>query len=162
MAMVWGQGELFAVANKEEIARTKFLLEKYIDMVSLIQDFEIYEKELQQVGIDGEVARRIDQEDLYADKSSNAVLLMEKQRWVYKEYVFYTMTLKRAIGIIRTPEARKAIEFRYIHGLSRGEAISKIKSDGYSDSTVDRRVEKGIEAIANTLKTWGFFERENV
>lgn len=85
MAMAWGQGELFAKANKQEIQHTKFLLEKYTEMLALMRDFEEYEQEMQQVGIDGEAARRIDQTDLHADKTANATILIEKQRWVYKK-----------------------------------------------------------------------------
>ncbi|WP_231887933.1 MULTISPECIES: hypothetical protein [Paenibacillus] len=65
--MSWGQGELFPTANEAEIQRTKFLLGKYKEMIMLMQDFEKFEKELRQVAIDGEAARRIDQEDLHAD-----------------------------------------------------------------------------------------------
>ena len=43
-----------------------------------MSDFEKYQKELAQVAIDGE-ARRIDQEDLHADKTANAVILTENR-----------------------------------------------------------------------------------
>lgn len=119
--MAWGQGELFAKANKEEIQRTKFLLEKYTDMVSLMRDFEQFEQDLQQVTIEGESARRIDQTDLLADKTANATILIEKQRWVYKRYQFYTHQLERAHRLIKDEEARQAVEYRYIQGYSRKE-----------------------------------------
>ncbi|WP_339322732.1 hypothetical protein [Paenibacillus sp. FSL W8-0194] len=64
----WGQGELFPTANEAEVQRTKFLLGKYKEMTLVMQDFEKFEEELKQTTIDGEVARRIDQEDLHADK----------------------------------------------------------------------------------------------
>src|SRR5690606_13778302 len=97
MAMV--QSELFPVANKKEIERTKFWLEKYTHMVKIMFDFEQNEKAMQQVAIDGEVARHIDQEDLHADKTANAVILLEKQRWVYKQYSYYTRQLQRAAAL---------------------------------------------------------------
>ncbi|WP_246021277.1 hypothetical protein [Paenibacillus lentus] len=96
MAMAWGQGELFPTANEQEIQRTKFLLGKYTSMISLMRDFEENEQDLKQVAIDGEVARRIDQEDLHADKTANAAILIEKQRWVYQQYKLYTQQLRRA------------------------------------------------------------------
>lgn len=67
--MAWGQEKIFARASKQGIQRTKFLLDKYTDMVSLMRDFERFEQDLNQTGIDGETARRIDQTDLNADKT---------------------------------------------------------------------------------------------
>ncbi|WP_254778058.1 hypothetical protein [Paenibacillus sp. cl141a] len=107
MAMTWGQGELFPKANKAEIQRTKFLLGKYKEMTMLMQDFEKFQQDLKQVAIDGEAARRIDQEDLHADKTANATILIEKQRWVYKQYKFYTQQLQRAFGLIQDEDERK-------------------------------------------------------
>nr|WP_261779839.1 hypothetical protein [Paenibacillus xylanexedens] len=118
MAMAWGQEELFAKANKQEIQRTKFLLEKYTDMVSLMRDFEQFEQDLQQITIEGEAARRIDQTDIHADKTANATILIEKQRWVYKRYNFYTRQLERAQRLIKDEDARKAVDYRYIQGCS--------------------------------------------
>ncbi|KAF9142803.1 hypothetical protein BGX30_002171 [Mortierella sp. GBA39] len=109
--MAWGQGELFPEANEEEIQRTKFLLGKYTNMVSLMQDFEKFEQDLKQTTIDGEVARRIDQDELHADKTANANILIEKQRWVYERYQFYTQQLWRAYTLIQDADAKKAIEY---------------------------------------------------
>ncbi|WP_025682621.1 hypothetical protein [Paenibacillus maysiensis] len=160
MAMVWEQGELFAKATKQEIQRTKFLLEKYTDMVALMQDFEQFEQDLQQVGIDGEAARRIDQTDLHADKTVNATILIEKQRWVYSRYNFYTRQLRRAHSLIKDDDARKAVEYRYIQGYSRKETILFFRRS-LSDSTIKRKIDEGIESVANTLKLIGFFEQDD-
>lgn len=157
--MVWGQCELFAKATKEEVERTKFLLEKYTDMLMLMRDYEQFEKEMAQVAIDGEAARRIDEDDLHADKTANAVILNEKQRWVYQQYKYYTEMLMRGFRLIRDEEVKKAIDYRYIQGYSRKETILFFRH-GLSDSTIDRRLEDGVESIANTLKLIGFFERE--
>ncbi|MBG9735782.1 hypothetical protein [Paenibacillus alvei] len=159
MAMAWGQCELFPKATKEEINETKFLLDKYTKMLSLIDDYEQFEKEMAQVAIDGEAARRIDSDDLHADKTANAVILNEKQRWVYQQYKYYTEMLMRGFRLIRDEEVKKAIDYRYIQGYSRKETILFFRH-GLSDSTIDRRLEDGVESIANTLKLIGFFERE--
>ncbi|KAF6561967.1 hypothetical protein G9G63_20150 [Paenibacillus sp. EKM202P] len=160
MAMVWEQGELFAKATKQEIQRTKFLLEKYTDMVALMKDFEQFEQELQQVGIDGEAARRIDQTDLHADKTVNATILIEKQRWVYSRYDFYTRQLRRAHGLIKDDDARKAIEYRYIQGYTYKETLLFFRRS-LSDSTIRRKLGEGTESMANTLKLMGFFDMNN-
>lgn len=86
-----------------------------------MQDFEKFEQDLKQVAIDGEAARRIDQEDLHADKTANATILIEKQRWVYQQYQFYTHQLRRAISLIQDDDERKAIDYRYMQGYSYKE-----------------------------------------
>lgn len=158
--MAWGQGELFPKANEAEIQRTKFLLGKYKEMTMLMQDFEKFEQDLKQVAIDGEAARRIDQEDLHADKTANATILIEKQRWVYQQYQFYTRQLQRAWALIQDVDEKKAIDYRYIQGYSRKETILFFRRS-YSDSTVKRKIDEGTECIANTLKLMGFFEQDD-
>ncbi len=158
--MVWEQGELFPTASEQEIQRTKFLLGKYTHMIALMKDFEKYEEELKQVAIDGEAARRIDQEDLHADKTANATILIEKQRWVYKQYQFYTKQLLRAWTLIQDPEAKQAVDYRYIQGHSFKETILFFRH-GISESTIRRKLVEGIEVMANTLLLMGFFEQDH-
>lgn len=156
--MVWGQFELFSEATRQEIQKTKFLLKKYTNMIALMQDYERFEKDLALVAVDGEVGRRIDAEDHHADKTANAVILTEKQKWVYEQYCFYTSMLQRAAGLIQDEDAKKAVEYRFFQGYSRKETILFFRR-GLSDSTIDRRIDEGILSIANTLKLLGFFER---
>ncbi|WP_059043984.1 hypothetical protein [Paenibacillus rubinfantis] len=160
MTMVWGQEELFPSANEVEIQRTKFLLGKYTEMVSLMRDFEENEPELSQVAVDGEAARRIDQDELHADKTANAAVLVEKQRWVYKQYKFYTNQIRRAWALIQDPDAKAAVDYRYLKGYSAKETLLFFRRS-MSDSTIRRRIEEGEESIANTLKLMGFFEQDN-
>ncbi|ETT45729.1 hypothetical protein C162_20386 [Paenibacillus sp. FSL R7-269] len=161
MAMVWGQDELFPTASETEIQRTKFLLCKFKSMLLLMSDYERYTKDMQQVAIDGEVARRIDQDELHADKSANAVILLEKQRWVYEQYQLYTVSIRRATGLIQDKEARNAIQHRYIEGHSFKETMMFFRH-GMSDSTIRRKLNEGTESVANTLKLIGFFEKDKV
>ncbi|UNK19611.1 hypothetical protein MNQ98_06150 [Paenibacillus sp. N3/727] len=147
MAMAWGQRELFPTANEAEIQRTKFLLGKYKEMTILMQDFEKFEEDLKQVAIDGEAARRIDQEDMHADKTANATILIEKQRWVFQQYQFYTHQLRRAWALIQDEEAKRAVDYRYIQGYSYKETILFFRRS-LSDSTIHRKISEGIESIA--------------
>lgn len=73
--MAWGQGELFPKVNEAEIQRTN--------------------SEQLAWPLDGETARRIDHEDLHADKTASATILIEKQHWVYQRYQSYTHRLRR-------------------------------------------------------------------
>ncbi|MFD2116363.1 hypothetical protein [Paenibacillus yanchengensis] len=155
------QSELFPIANKQEIERTRFWLEKYTHMVSLMSDFEQNEKAMQQVAIDGEVARRIDQEDLHADKTANAAVLLEKQRWVYEQYSYYTRHLQRAAALIQDIDERVAIDYRYMEGHSFKETALYLRRSIGDASTVRRKINKGIESMANTLKLLGFFEHDD-
>ncbi|MEK5162054.1 hypothetical protein NYE69_06885 [Paenibacillus sp. FSL R5-0527] len=160
MAMAWGpweQCELFAKASEEEIQQAEFYLGKYRMMRLFMQDFENHEKEMAQVAIDGEAARRIDQEDLHADKTANAVILNQKQRWVYSQYKIFTELLYRAYNQIIDLEVKEAIRFRFIEGYSRKETIMFMRR-GEAASTVDRRIETGIESVANSLKLTGFYD----
>lgn len=158
--MAWGQAELFPKANEAEIQRTKFLLGKYKEMTMLMQDFEKFEKELKQTTIDGEVARRIDQEDLHADKTANATILIEKQRWVYQRYQFYTHQLRRAFSLIQDDDEREAVDYRYMQGYSYKETLLFFRH-GLSESTIRRKIAEGTESMANTLKLMGFFEQDD-
>ncbi|MBU5673227.1 hypothetical protein KQJ23_15465 [Paenibacillus sp. MSJ-6] len=160
MAMAWGpweQCELFAKASKEEIQQAEFYLGKYRMMCVFMKDFETEEEEMAQVAIDGEVARRIDQEDLHADKTANAAILRQKQKWVYSQYSVFTKLLFKAYNQILDPEAKEAIRFRFIEGYSRKETILFMRR-GDAASTVDRRIDAGIESVANSLKLTGFYD----
>lgn len=90
MAMAWGQGALFAKANKQVIQHTKFLLEKYTEMLALMRDFEEYEQEMQQVGID--------QTDLHTDKTANATILIESNAGYIKNMNFTRTRLRGPNG----------------------------------------------------------------
>lgn len=159
MAMV--QSDLFPIASKAEVEKTKFWLEKYTHMVQIKLDFEQYEKAMQQVAIDGEAARRIDQEDLHADKTANAVVLLEKQRWVYEQYCFYTRQIQRAAALIQDSDEREAVTYRYLEGRTFKETAIYFRRSIGDESTVRRKINKGIESMANTLKLLGFFDHDD-
>ncbi|MEK4187198.1 MULTISPECIES: hypothetical protein [unclassified Paenibacillus] len=161
MALVWEQGELFPKASDLESQRTKFLLGKYKSMKLLMDDYEKNTKAMQMIGIDGEVARRIDSDELHADKTVNAVILMDKQRWVYEQYQLFTSAIQRAVLLIQDDEAKQAIRFRYVEGHSFKETILFFKH-GLSESTIRRKLREGFESVANTLKLMGFFEQYNL
>lgn len=153
--MAWEQGELFEEASEEEIAQTVFYLERYKDMTLFIADFDKYEKEMAQVAVDGESARRLASNELHADKTANAVILTEKQKWMYERYRVYTYMIYRAFNLIRDQRIKKVMNARFIQGHSRKDTILFTYESG---STVDRYIEKGTAMIANTLHQMGFFD----
>ncbi|MFF2909992.1 hypothetical protein [Paenibacillus sp. NPDC057934] len=155
--MAYEQGELFAEASEEEIAQTEFYLERYRDMILFIADFEGNEADMAQVAVDGESARRLSVDDLHADKTANAVILNEKQKWMYERYRVYTFMIFRAYNLIRDPDVKEVIRVRFIQGHSRKETILFTRR-GTAASTVDRYIEKGIKMVANSLNQMGFFD----
>ncbi|GGF82886.1 hypothetical protein GCM10010912_29980 [Paenibacillus albidus] len=157
MAMAYEQGELFAEASEVEITETEFYLERYKDMILFMDDFDKFEQEMAQVAVDGESARRLSVAELHADKTANAVILNEKQKWMYERYRVYTYMIIRAFNLIRDPEVKEVMRVRFIQGHSRKETILFTRR-GTAASTVDRYIEKGIKMIANSLHQMGFFE----
>ncbi len=155
--MVWEQGELFAEASEEEIAQTEFYLERYKDMTLFISDYNKFENEMAGVAVDGEVARRLSADELHADKTANAVILNEKQKWMYERYRVYTYMIFRAYNLIRDQEVKKVLNARFIQGHSRRDTIL-FMCKGTSASTVDRYIERGIKMISNSLHQMGFFD----
>ncbi|MFF2016238.1 hypothetical protein [Paenibacillus sp. NPDC058177] len=155
--MAYEQGELFAEASDKEISETEFYLERYKDMMLFIADFEGNEADMAQVAIDGESARRLSVDDLHADKTANAVILNEKQKWMYERYRVYTFMIFRAYNLIRDPDVKEVIRVRFIQGHSRKETILFTRR-GTAASTVDRYIEKGIKMVANSLNQMGFFD----
>jgi len=153
-----GQGELFPSATEKDIKRTKFLLGKYVSMVSIMHDYELHAKDLAQAAVDGESARRIDGDEYYANKTANAVILTEKQRWVYEKYREVTAHVRRAHGLIIDFEERQVVEYRYLEGHSYTETVLAFEKQGMPEATVKRRLNDGIEAIAGSLKLWGALE----
>lgn len=152
------QIELFPSANQYDIKRTKFLLEKYSEMLNIIEDYKNHQKDLEQVAVDGEVARRIDSEEYYANKTANAVVLRQKQKWVYEKYKEVTAHIRRAWGLILDQEAKEVIRYRYLEGHKFTETVIKFERQGMPAATVKRRLNEGIEAIAGSLKLWGALE----
>ncbi|MEK5414481.1 hypothetical protein [Paenibacillus sp. FSL L8-0708] len=155
----WEMVELFPLASETEIARTKTLLEDYRKMRLLMDDYENNTEDMQQVAIDGEVARRIDQDELHADKAANAVLLAEKQRWVYEQYLYRHNALLRAHSLIIDDETKQVIDYRFLQGYTMKETCLFFKR-GVGDSTIKRKAKEGVISMANSLKTLCFFDND--
>jgi hypothetical protein len=153
------QTELFPQITATEITNTVFLLKRYREMELHVRDFEKYEADFIITAVEGESARRISNEEYYANKTANAVILAEKQQLIYKEYKFIIQHIERANGIIVDDDSRKAIYFRYMKCYSYKETLSFFNRS-MSSRTLDRKLAAGIISITNTLKLRGMFERE--
>ncbi|MBO7747371.1 hypothetical protein I8J29_24605 [Paenibacillus sp. MWE-103] len=61
--------------------------------------------------------------------------------------------VEQAVGLILDDEAKRIVEFRFLKGNTH-KATVLFFSGMMSDSTVDRKLNKGIESVAETLKFW--------
>ncbi|CAH1190338.1 hypothetical protein PAECIP111893_00282 [Paenibacillus plantiphilus] len=79
--------------------------------------------------------------------------LAPKQQKVYNAYRMATAEIERAARLIVDEEIRRAIEYRYIKG--HRHKLTVLHFSHMDPSTVDRRINKGIESVANSLKLLG-------
>ncbi|MDU0329208.1 hypothetical protein RW092_03195, partial [Paenibacillus sp. 3LSP] len=65
---------------------------------------------------------------------------------MYQRYRFYTQQLHREWGLIQDPDAKAAVDYRYLQGYSAKETLLFFRRS-MSDSTVRRRIEEGEVSI---------------
>lgn len=63
--------------------------------------------------------------------------------------------IELAFNLIQDPAVKKIIENRFFK-LRKWKETVNFHSGGYSERTVDRYIDKGVEAIADSLKLWGY------
>lgn len=148
------QTELFPLADKSDLMKALKMLKRYPELKNIVDDYRAYEAEIQSVIVEGEVARRIEAEDLYSNKTANAIILAQHQKEAAAECNLLKQTIERAVNLIRDDEAKEVITLRYLKGLSYTETML-FMSWGVKNSTMDRRLKAGITSVANTLKMWG-------
>jgi hypothetical protein len=165
LEQVSGQSELFPEVNEAELEKILFYLRQYPLMKLRIQDFELHAKDLRDTVIEGETARRLSNEEVYANKTANTVILFEKQRWIYEEYKWMTSQIERAHRMIidrfpeKAEEERKAVRHRYLEGHAM-KTVYDFFPKGVSHRTIERRLHCGIIKMANNMKCNGVLERE--
>jgi hypothetical protein len=76
--------------------------------------------------------------------------LNEKEKSIYESCQRNIRNLDRAVNLILDPEVKDVIVYRYIEGNSHKLTVIKFTS-AMDDRTVDRKISKGIESIAETL-----------
>lgn len=148
------QMELFPSAQPEDLEAALELLRGYQEMKIVVEDYKSFEVDIKEAIYEGEIARRIEADALYADKTANAALLAQNQKQAAEQLELIKKSIDRAVGMIRDSEARQAIIYRYIQGYSYKETLSFMHW-GVKSSTLDRRLKAGIASVANTLKMWG-------
>jgi len=116
------QLEMYEEATAEEIKAAKSLLTRYRRIRSLVLDFE-------REGIEE---------------------LAPKQIRAYTAYQKTSRNIERAVKLILDEEVRRIIEMRYIKG--ERHKVTVLYFSNMHAATVARKLNEGIEAVANTLK----------
>ncbi|MET3831012.1 DNA-directed RNA polymerase specialized sigma subunit [Paenibacillus sp. DS2363] len=70
-------------------------------------------------------------------------------------YSIQVSAVETAINAILDKEARDIIQHKYVNSTRRKYTVARFRNEGLSESTVDRRIKKGLKSIANTLKDCG-------
>ncbi|MGG1637211.1 hypothetical protein [Paenibacillus sp. NRS-1760] len=81
-------------------------------------------------------------------------VLSPKQELAYNTFKCSTLSIERAVRCIINPDIQNSIEMRFIEGIRRKDVVTHYRF--YNASTVDRRIKKGIIAVANILKEFEF------
>ncbi|MCF2717858.1 hypothetical protein LWE69_11775 [Paenibacillus sp. UKAQ_18] len=77
----------------------------------------------------------------------------EKERLVMEEYRRKIEAVEMAVSLIMDDNVRRVMEFRFIRGNTRWGTVSRFSS--ITDRSVDRRIVRGVESVAETLKLIG-------
>jgi hypothetical protein len=127
-----------------EMSDSNNKLEGQIELFPLATEQEIEEAKvlLEDHRNKKEVIRRL--------QSKNLLDLQNKR--AYNAYLNDIERIETAVGLITESDVRRIIEKRYIHGLRNKDTV--IYFGNMVPSTVNRKINEGIESVANSLKTW--------
>jgi hypothetical protein len=148
------QLELFPLANEDDVKQTLHILKQYVELRMQVEDYKNHEEEIRLTIYEGEVARRIDADELYSNKTANAVIVAINQKRAAEECDVIKKAIERAVGLITDSDARIAVSCRYLQGMTYKETLSNMHK-GEKSSTMDRKIKFGLASTANTLKLWG-------
>lgn len=135
------------------------ILRKYTELKLVVEDYRRHEELLKETIYASESTRRLEADELYANKTGNAVQLAQKQKQAAEECALLSGAIERAVAMIGDEESRQAITLRYLKGHTYSETLYYMRR-GDKSSTVDRRINEGLLSVAQTLKMWGMLEWE--
>lgn len=159
------QVNFFDDVDAVDIRKTKWLLNKYTDLIDVIKN---YEYSLQQIengmaaydllSAEGSVAKRVSGQELTADVTANAVILKDQRHINYKFYQFITNNVKFAINNMRDKHEGLISKLLFLDGMKYHKAQQYMKN-GYrsdipsiSETTFADKRRRAIANIANSLK----------
>lgn len=92
-------------------------------------------------------------------ESGIGALELKEERNEYEERVLrvhkrIVHDINAAANLIPDPEVKKIVLHRYFESQNRKETVARFRAI-MGESTIDRRIDKGLEHIAKCLKLWG-------
>lgn len=79
--------------------------------------------------------------------------LTDKETQVLTEYQQKADAVEMAVKLVMDDDVRRVVEFRFIRGNTRWGTISRFHE--ITERSVDRRIGRGVESVAETLKLIG-------
>lgn len=145
---------MFRNTISDDSEQTLFLIEKFVFMKGFIETYEECETELYHADKEGEYAwiatGRIAPRGL-----ENADLIHLKRAARYQKFRMAITAIVHAWDLIEDDEVKNAIKLRFFDGHPFMKAVGMSYSN---KSTFSRRLEAGIDEIANTLKSLGILD----
>lgn len=159
------QLSFFDDINSEDERKTKWLLEKYTDMIDIIKNYEFALKQMENglsaydlLCAEGSVAKREHGQELTSDVTANSVILKDKRHANYQFYGALTNIIRCVIGNIRDPHEGLIAKLLFLDGMRYTKAQVYLEK-GYrkdiypiSATTFAEKRRKAIETIAKSLK----------
>lgn len=103
---------------------------------------------------DIQVAKSLLNRYLRMRKTSELLLqredITDKERQVAEEYKKKADAIELSVRMIMDDEVRRVMEYRFIKGFPRWGTV--LHFSNITDRSVDRRIDRGIESVAETLK----------
>ncbi|MET3937203.1 hypothetical protein ABIC22_000015 [Paenibacillus sp. PvP094] len=87
---------------------------------------------------------------------NSRLLLTEKEQQVKVEYQQKADAIEMAVKLIQDDDVRRVMEFRFVRGNTRWGTVKRFGN--ITDRSVDRRIVRGVESVAETLKLIGQIE----
>lgn len=151
--------------TEEDIRKTKWLLEKYTDMVDICRNYEIAMKEMENglsaydlLCAEGSAGKRESGQELTADVTANTVVLKDKREANYKFYLVITKIVKGVINNIRDPHEGLVAKLLFLDGMKYLKAQTYMEKGyrkdipGISATTFADKRRRAIANIATSLK----------
>jgi hypothetical protein len=159
------QVNFFDDIEQDDIRKTKWLLNKYADLVDVIKNYEYSLQQLENgmaaydlLSAEGSVAKRVTGQELTADVTANAVLLKDQRHVNYKFYQFITNNIKFAINNMRDKHEGLIAKLLFLDGMKYLKAQQYMEKGyrkdipGISATTFADKRRRAIANIANSLK----------
>ncbi|APB75609.1 hypothetical protein [Paenibacillus polymyxa] len=159
------QVNFFDDVDAVDIRKTKWLLNKYTDLIDVIKNYEYSLQQLENgmaaydlLSAEGSVAKRVSGQELTADVTANAVLLKDQRHVNYKFYQFLTNNIKFAINNMRDKHEGLIAKLLFLDGMKYLKAQQYLEKGyrkdipGISATTFADKRRKTIESIAKSLK----------